>query len=121
MSRTTIIARLEALSAGESRIITARPLRPFLRRPTFTPAGSPAPARARISTAAQQVDSDQPPASQSSAEHERVQKEAQVYAKKTLKEAVEAKAPRQDWTRKEIAAIYYRPLMELVYQAVSPH
>lgn len=40
-------------------------------------------------------------------------------AKKILQEAVVAKGPRQNWTREEIAAIYYQPLLELTYQAVS--
>lgn len=40
-------------------------------------------------------------------------------ARRVFLDAVAAKAPRRDWTRKEIASIYYQPLMELAYQAVS--
>ncbi|KAL2208066.1 biotin synthase [Sarocladium strictum] len=38
-----------------------------------------------------------------------------------LREAVAAQAPRHDWTREEISAIYYQPLMELAYQAANLH
>lgn len=41
-------------------------------------------------------------------------------ARRIFLDAVAATAPRQNWTRKEIASIYYQPLMELAYQAVSP-
>ena len=40
-------------------------------------------------------------------------------AKQLFLRAIAATAPRHDWTRKEIAAIYYQPLMELTHQAVS--
>lgn len=40
-------------------------------------------------------------------------------SKQVLLDAVAATAPRQNWTRKEIAAIYYQPLMELTYLAVG--
>lgn len=42
----------------------------------------------------------------------------QENARRILREAVDAKAPRHNWTREEIVAIYYQPLMELSYQAV---
>ncbi|KAK0630469.1 hypothetical protein B0T17DRAFT_616119 [Bombardia bombarda] len=42
-------------------------------------------------------------------------------ARRILQVAVAATAPRHDWTREEIAAIYYRPLMELAYQAAKVH
>lgn len=38
---------------------------------------------------------------------------------KILKDAVTAKEPRHNWTREQIAALYYQPLLELAYQAVS--
>ena len=38
---------------------------------------------------------------------------------RVLQEAVAAERPRHDWTREEISAIYYQPLMELAYQAVD--
>lgn len=43
----------------------------------------------------------------------------QVNAKKILQDAVAATGPRQNWTREEISAIYYQPLLELAHQAVS--
>lgn len=58
----------------------------------------------------------QPPphfvASESDANHQ--QRNRQI-----LRKAVAASAPRQDWSRDEISAIYHQPLMELAYQAVS--
>lgn len=43
----------------------------------------------------------------------------QADAAKILKDAVSATGPRQNWTREEISAIYYQPLLELAHQAVS--
>lgn len=41
---------------------------------------------------------------------------------KIFMDAVQATAPRQNWTREEISAIFYQPLLELAYQAVRvPH
>lgn len=37
-----------------------------------------------------------------------------------LRDAVEAKSPRHDWTRDEIRELYNTPLMELAFQSVSP-
>ncbi|KJZ79695.1 Biotin synthase [Hirsutella minnesotensis 3608] len=42
-------------------------------------------------------------------------------AKKIFLEAVAAKTPRQTWTREEISAIYYQPLLELAHQASTVH
>ncbi|PHH62814.1 hypothetical protein CDD81_6706 [Ophiocordyceps australis] len=42
-------------------------------------------------------------------------------AERILREAVAAKEPRQDWTRHEISAIYYQPLLELAHQASTLH
>lgn len=39
--------------------------------------------------------------------------------RKMFMDAVNATAPRNDWTRKEVAAIYYQPMLELAHQAVS--
>ena len=41
------------------------------------------------------------------------------WSKRVFRDAVKAHAPRNDWTREEISAIYHQPLMELVQQAVS--
>ncbi|KAK1764165.1 hypothetical protein QBC33DRAFT_548250 [Phialemonium atrogriseum] len=45
----------------------------------------------------------------------------QQNARRILREAAEATAPRHNWTRQEIAAIYYQPLLELTYQAANVH
>lgn len=46
--------------------------------------------------------------------------EAQTAVRKSIfRDAVKATAPRQNWTREEISAIFYQPLLELTYQAVS--
>jgi biotin synthase len=45
--------------------------------------------------------------------------EGQQRARRILQDAVAATAPRHDWTRAEISAIFYLPLMELAFQAVS--
>lgn len=48
-----------------------------------------------------------------------VEAEREANARQILKTAVNATAPRNNWTKEEIAAIYYSPLMDLAYQAVS--
>ncbi|KAK3937780.1 hypothetical protein QBC46DRAFT_177126 [Diplogelasinospora grovesii] len=45
----------------------------------------------------------------------------QQRAKRILQDAVAATAPRHDWTREEISAIYYQPLMELAFQSANVH
>lgn len=42
-----------------------------------------------------------------------------AWSKGVFKDAVKAVAPRNNWTREEISAVYHQPLMELVQQAVS--
>ncbi|KXX79352.1 Biotin synthase [Madurella mycetomatis] len=42
-------------------------------------------------------------------------------AREILQKSVAATVPRHDWTREEISAIYYQPLMELAYQAANIH
>ncbi|KAK1996592.1 biotin synthase [Colletotrichum falcatum] len=44
-----------------------------------------------------------------------------IEAKKILQRAVGATTVRHDWTKEEISAIYYQPLMELAFQAGSVH
>ncbi|KAK8123951.1 biotin synthase [Apiospora kogelbergensis] len=46
---------------------------------------------------------------------------ATVKPNQILREAVAATAPRNDWTREQITAIYQEPLMELVHQASTIH
>ncbi|POR35935.1 Biotin synthase, mitochondrial [Tolypocladium paradoxum] len=43
----------------------------------------------------------------------------QAEASKIFRDAVAATGPRQDWTRREISAIYYQPLLELAHQAAD--
>ncbi|KAJ2966178.1 hypothetical protein NQ176_g10270 [Zarea fungicola] len=50
------------------------------------------------------------------AQREKLQEEAK---NKIFRDAVAADHVRHNWTRQEIAAIYYQPLLELAYQAVS--
>ncbi|KID99736.1 Biotin synthase, partial [Metarhizium majus ARSEF 297] len=45
----------------------------------------------------------------------------QANAKKILQDAVAATGPRQNWTRQDISAIYYQPLLELAHQASLVH
>ncbi|KAK3900223.1 hypothetical protein C8A05DRAFT_45891 [Staphylotrichum tortipilum] len=47
--------------------------------------------------------------------------ERQQRAKRILQDAVAATAPRHNWTRDEISAIFYQPLMELAFQAANVH
>lgn len=53
--------------------------------------------------------------------HETVEKQRSDKAKRILRDAVSAAQPRHDWTKEEIAAIYYQPLMELAYQSSTVH
>ncbi|KND91564.1 Biotin synthase, mitochondrial [Tolypocladium ophioglossoides CBS 100239] len=43
----------------------------------------------------------------------------QAEASKIFRDAVAATGPRQSWTRREISAIYYQPLLELAHQATA--
>ena len=92
--------------------------RPALRRATGTQLTRAAcignfPARMSTAAAAQTVSSPANPASDELLDSERRQRSRQI-----LQNAVAATAPRHDWTRDEISAIFYQPLMELAYQAV---
>ena len=51
--------------------------------------------------------------------HERTERQRRETASNILRDAVAAKSLRHDWTREQIAAIYYQPLMELAFQSVS--
>lgn len=51
--------------------------------------------------------------------HENIEQQRRERAKRILREATQVAQPRHDWTKEEIAAIYYQPLMELTYQSVS--
>lgn len=47
------------------------------------------------------------------------QQKSGLDGKKLVADAVAATQPRNNWTKEEISAIYYQPLLELAYQAVS--
>ncbi|KAG5912753.1 hypothetical protein E4U42_001906, partial [Claviceps africana] len=65
---------------------------------------------------------DAPPAAPTPAQLDAVEKAArQVDAASVLRDAVSAAGPRQNWTRDEIAAIYYQPVLELTHQASLLH
>lgn len=50
--------------------------------------------------------------------NEAIEKQRAEKRKQILREAVTATQVRHDWTKEEIAAIYYQPALELAYQAV---
>ncbi|KAL2157145.1 hypothetical protein VTH06DRAFT_6433 [Thermothelomyces fergusii] len=50
-----------------------------------------------------------------------VDAERQRRADQVLRDAINATTPRQNWTREEISAIFYQPLMKLVYHAATVH
>jgi hypothetical protein len=56
------------------------------------------------------------PPPQQPSQQERVHAEAR---KKVFRDAVAADTIRHNWTKEEISAIYYQPLLELAFQAVS--
>ncbi|KAI0847300.1 biotin synthase [Daldinia vernicosa] len=109
------------------------PARPVLRRFTqplarparcngirsFTTASS-RPSAAAAAAAVQPQHFDQPPFPIPGPVH--VRQEVPIQStKNTLRDAVSATQPRNDWTRDEIAAIYNHPLMDLVHQASLVH
>lgn len=63
------------------------------------------------------VDSVTPTAIRSTS-HEQTERQRRETASNILRDAVATKSPRHDWTREQIAAIYYQPLMELTFQSV---
>lgn len=69
-----------------------------------------------MSTVAAEAQHEQPSILSSSVNIDRHQRHD---GSQILRQAVAAQSPRHDWTKEEISAIYYQPLMELTYQAVS--
>ncbi|KAJ3473661.1 hypothetical protein NLG97_g10193 [Lecanicillium saksenae] len=59
-----------------------------------------------------------PPAPPATQQHDKLQEEAK---RKIFQDAVAADHVRHNWTRPEIAAIYYQPLLELAHQANIVH
>lgn len=51
--------------------------------------------------------------------HENVERQRAERAKRIMRDAVTATQLRHNWTKEEIAAIYYQPMLELTYQSVS--
>ncbi|KAF5027691.1 hypothetical protein F66182_175 [Fusarium sp. NRRL 66182] len=62
----------------------------------------------------------QPPPAPAGA-HESVEKQRTENKKQILRAAVTSNQVRHDWTKEEIAAIYYQPALELAYQASTVH
>lgn len=112
MNRSFATAGRVALRAGERGTIATRVC--LTAPPSLT-------SRRRLSTAAPVAAEPLPEVDQLSTplETERLANEGQDHARGILRKAVAATAPRQDWTRKEIASIYYHSPIELAYQAVS--
>lgn len=115
--RAPTVAGLASLRSAGRRSTAAA-----LRAPWTTTVSPPSPrpsGRVQSRTGATLVDTP-------TAAHDLVRGEAppespsrQAEAGKILRDAVAATGPRQDWTRREISAIYYQPLLELAHQAVS--
>ncbi|KIL88062.1 hypothetical protein FAVG1_08945 [Fusarium avenaceum] len=53
--------------------------------------------------------------------HDAAEKQRAEKSKQILHEAVTATQVRHDWTKEQIAAIYYQPALELAYQASTVH
>lgn len=104
---------------------TSAPLRlRALRQATLSSRLSlPASARWQHSRAMSTVVDYHPRASQPppppAGANDAVEKQRAEKRKQILREAVSSTSVRHDWTKDEIAAIYYQPVLELAYQAVS--
>ncbi|EXF76741.1 biotin synthase [Colletotrichum fioriniae PJ7] len=88
----------------------------------FTHKQLPVVSRACMSSVAEAVGvapAPPPPTPVNDAELKAAQRS--IEAKKILQKAASATTVRHDWTREEISAIYYQPLMELAFQAGSIH
>ncbi|OIW28163.1 hypothetical protein CONLIGDRAFT_464768 [Coniochaeta ligniaria NRRL 30616] len=102
-SRTGCLPRAMSTVVETSSILPSTPPPP--------PPPSHLPQQSQSSTRPGEIEADQ--AAQDAAHAQRQQR-----AKRILQDAVAATAPRHNWTKEEIAAIYYQPLMELAFQAV---
>ncbi|KAH7156503.1 hypothetical protein EDB81DRAFT_928518 [Dactylonectria macrodidyma] len=89
-------------------------------RPAAIAAGSHGRVRA-MSTVVDYVGRPAQPPPPPTGAHEDVEKQRSDKAKAILRDAVSAAQPRHNWTKEEIAAIYYQPLMELTYQSSTVH
>lgn len=79
--------------------------------------------RANMSTVVEDLGStpSPPPPPPNVTTPESVEAERQANAREILKKAINATAPRNNWTKEEISAIYYHPLMDLAFQAGLIH
>lgn len=76
-------------------------------------APSPAPSAVTSDSPARAQRQDRQPRAQA-----QQQQASSLDGREVLGRAVAATAPRHDWTREEISAVYETPLMELVHQSV---
>lgn len=120
---TAAAARLALRSARAAGLASSR-------RPVASSVLAPVPqlqwrraltGRANMSTVVEDLGNtpSPPPPPPNVTTPESVEAERQANAREILKKAVNATAPRNNWTKEEISAIYYHPLMDLAFQAVS--
>jgi hypothetical protein len=124
----SMVSRTGGMSvAGVSRIALAAAWATARQQPLAALGSLPRTPRVSMSTVVDHhprvpVSTNPPPASSpvDAAELSRLrtEEERRENARRILHDAVAAKSPRHDWTREEIASIYYQPLIELSYQAV---
>lgn len=89
---------------------------------SFSPSFRQIPAAVRISSRANSTAVDSPVnfgAAPPPPPQQQQQQKLGLDGKKLVADAVAATQPRNNWTKEEISAIYYQPLLELAYQAVS--
>jgi biotin synthase len=86
---------------------------------SFSPSFRQIPAVVRINSRANSTAVDSPVNFGAAPPPPPQQQKSGLDGKKLVAEAVAASQPRNNWTKEEISAIYYQPLLELSYQAVS--
>ncbi|KAK7699090.1 biotin synthase [Botryosphaeria dothidea] len=122
---TAAAARLALRSARAAGLASSR-------RPVASSVLAPVPqlqwrraltGRANMSTVVEDLGNtpSPPPPPPNVTTPESVEAERQANAREILKKAVNATAPRNNWTKEEISAIYYHPLMDLAFQAGLIH
>ncbi|KAI8691618.1 hypothetical protein LRP88_08875 [Fusarium phalaenopsidis] len=97
-----------------------RALRPVTSGRLLLPASARWQHPRAMSTVVDYVRPSQPPPPPAGA-HDAVEKQRAERRKQIMREAVTANTVRHDWTKEEIAAIYYQPVLELAYQASTVH
>ncbi|KAK0628000.1 Biotin synthase [Lasiodiplodia hormozganensis] len=113
-------ARLALSSARRTGLASSRrPVAPVLGSVRSWRALS---GRAHMSTVVEDLgNTPSPPPPPPAAAPASVEAERESNAREILKRAVNATAPRNNWTKEEIAAIYYTPLMDLAFKAGLVH